>query len=134
MTEIQKNYQVMEIGMLSAMTEKGRAEVGDALGLTGCELSINCLAPEKGSAFAHTHKENEEVYLILKGSGIFYVDGEEFPIQEGSLVRVDPAGMRAMKAGGEELLYICIQARQGSLRQKTFGDGVVNHDVKTSWL
>ncbi len=31
---------------------------------------------------------NEELYIVLKGSGIFYMDGDEFPIQEGSLIRV----------------------------------------------
>lgn len=115
---------------MSALTEKGRVEIGDALALTGCEISVNSFPPEKGSAFVHTHKRNEEVYLVLSGSGIFYVDGEEFLIREGSVVRVDPAGKRAMKAGREGLLYICIQAEQNSLTQKTFDDGVVINDVK----
>lgn len=134
MAEILKNYQLMEIGEIAAMADKGRVEVGDTLGLTGCELSVNCLPAGTGSAFVHAHKRNEEVYLILGGSGIFYVDGEEFPVREGSVVRVEPAGKRAIKAGQEALLYICIQAGKNSLVQKTFDDGVVINDAKTSWL
>jgi hypothetical protein len=38
------------------------------------------------------------------------MDGEEFPIQEGSLIRVAPDGERAWKAGAEDLYFICIQA------------------------
>lgn len=129
-----KNYQLMEIGEMSALAEKGRVEIGDTLGLTGCEISVNSIPAENGSTFVHAHKRNEEVYLILRGSGIFYVDGEEFPIREGSVIRVDPDGQRAMKAGKEELLYICIQTEQNSLIQKTYGDGVVIKEVKTSWL
>lgn len=134
MTETLKNYQLMEIGEMTALGENGRVEVGDTLGLTGCELSVNSLPAGKGNAFVHAHKRNEEVYLILGGSGIFYVDGEEFPVREGSVIRVEPAGKRAIKAGKEALLYICIQAEKNSLVQKTFGDGVVINDAKTSWL
>jgi len=134
MAKVLKNFQLMELGGMSVLTDKGRAEIGDTLGLTGCEISVNSIPAERGSEFVHAHKRNEEVYLILRGSGIFYMDGEEFPIREGSVIRVDPAGKRALKAGKEELLYICIQAEKNSLIQKTFGDGVVIKDVKTSWL
>lgn len=134
MAEILKNYQLMEIGKMASLADKGRVVVGDTLGLTSCELSVNCLPAGTGSAFVHAHKRNEEVYLILGGSGIFYVDGEEFPIREGSVVRVEPAGKRAIKAGKEALLYICIQAEKNSLVQKILGDGVVINDAKTSWL
>ena len=85
------------------------------------------------SAFVHTHKKNEELYIVLKGSGIFYVDGEEFPIQEGSLIRVAPAGERAWKAGAEDLYFICIQAEAGSLSQATLEDGV-RPPSKASWM
>jgi len=129
-----KNYQAMDLGALSAFADTGRTEIGDTLGLTGCEISVNNLPAGTGSTFVHTHKQNEEVYLVLRGSGIFYADGEEFPIREGSAVRVDPAATRAIKAGQEELLYICIQAAQNSLKQKTMNDGVILNEVKTSWL
>jgi hypothetical protein len=43
------------------------------------------------------------------------MDGEEFPIQEGSLIRVALKGERAWKARDEDLYFICIQAEAGSL-------------------
>jgi len=30
--------------------------------------------------------------------------------------------------------YICIQTKRGSLEQYTMNDGVINEDVKPSWL
>jgi mannose-6-phosphate isomerase-like protein (cupin superfamily) len=66
------------------------------------------------------------VYVFLGGKGVFQVDGEQFEVGEGSVVRVDPAGQRAIKAAeGEALTYICVQACAGSLCQFTRGDGVI---------
>ncbi len=83
--------------------------------------------------FVHTHKKNEELYIVLRGSGIFYVDGDEFPIQEGSLIRVGLEGERAWKAGDDDLYFICIQAEAGSLSQSTLEDGV-RPTTKASWM
>jgi hypothetical protein len=61
------------------------------------------------------------------------VDGEEFPIQEGSLIRVAPAGERALSAGDEDMYYICIQAEEGSLTGATREDGI-KLPSKASWM
>jgi hypothetical protein len=63
----------------------GKFFLGKPLGLTGCEVSLNRLPAGKGMSFVHAHKRNEEVYIVLRGKGIFYIDGEEFPIEEGCL-------------------------------------------------
>lgn len=120
-----KNYSVMEAGALGNLIEKGRIMLGDTLKLTGCEISLNSLPAEVGSSFLHTHKQNEEVYIILGGSGQFKVDDDVFPVQEGSAVRVATGGVRAIKAGGDGIIYMCIQAKQGSLEQATMDDGVI---------
>jgi mannose-6-phosphate isomerase-like protein (cupin superfamily) len=83
--------------------------------------------------FVHAHKENEELYIIVRGRGTFYIDGEEFPVQEGSIIRVDPVGARAWKADDEDLYVICIQAKAGSLNQATLKDGIKLQD-STSWI
>lgn len=120
-----KNYSVMEAGALGNLIEKGRIMLGETLKLTGCEISLNSLPAEVGSSFLHTHKQNEEVYIILGGSGQFKVDDDVFPVQEGSAVRVATGGVRAIKAGGDGIIYMCIQAKQGSLEQATMDDGVI---------
>jgi uncharacterized cupin superfamily protein len=140
LTNQEKRFSVMEIGPFESLAEQdnkgmmtGKVFIGENLGLTGCEVSLNCLPVGKSSPFVHAHKKNEELYIITGGNGSFYVDGNEFPIQEGSLVRVEPAGERALKAGDRDLYYICIQAEVGSLTQATAGDGMILKP-KASWM
>lgn len=84
------NFTLFNMGDLSLLSEKeengkkGRLILGDKLGLSGCEISVNNLSPSEFFPFVHTHKLNEEVYIILSGIGLFHVDGEEFTIREGS--------------------------------------------------
>ncbi len=135
----EKAYSLYNMGTFAALGEKevdggkGRVMLGAALGLTGCEISVNSTPPGGFAPFVHSHKLNEEAYIIVSGKGVFHVDGEEFAIQEGSVIRVAPEGKRAMKAGDETLVYICIQAQKGSLTQATMEDGIIN-DEKASWM
>lgn len=124
-----KNYTSNELGPFSGLDQHsfkgipGKHFIGGNLGLSGCEVSVNKLPAGKGMPFVHAHKKNEELYIVLGGNGTFYVDSEEFPLCEGSLVRVVPDGARAITAGSEDLCFICIQAEAGSLSQATLEDG-----------
>ncbi len=139
MAECHRNYCVEPIGPLENLLKRdfmgfhGKYFAGKDLGLTGCEVSINRLPAGKGMPFVHSHRKNEELYIILRGSGTFFMDGEEFPVQEGSLVRVAPEGERAWKAGDEDLYFICIQAEAGTLSQATLEDGV-RTTTRASWM
>jgi mannose-6-phosphate isomerase-like protein (cupin superfamily) len=128
-----KNYSIMKIGTFKGdLADKKRIMAGEKLGLTGTEISLNYATVGKFAPFAHSHKLNEEVYIILSGKGVFMVDDEEFPIQEGNLIRVSPKGERAIKAE-DDMVYICIQAQKGSLTQATKDDGVITQS-KASWM
>ena len=121
-----KNFTAVNIGKLSEVKDyvlplgeieiPGKVFVGQALQVTGCELSFQTLVPGQDSGFLHTHKTHEELYFILKGEGVYQVDGEVFPVSEGSIVRVAPEGKRALKNTGEgEMLMLCIQYKANSL-------------------
>ena len=126
-----KNVVLENIGKLSDVTDKLFEK--EKLGLTGMEISINNLAANEGNPFVHTHQQNEELYIVIKGSGVFYADGEEFGVQEGSLIRVEPEAERAIAAGDQGMTYICIQAAKDSLKQYTMTDGKLS-DSKASWI
>ena len=88
----------------------GKVFVGQAVGATGSELSFQTLVPGQDSGFLHTHKTHEELYIIIKGEGLYQVDGEIFPVREGTVIRVSPDGKRALKNNGQEnLTMLCIQ-------------------------
>jgi mannose-6-phosphate isomerase-like protein (cupin superfamily) len=126
-----KNYQATSVGDIQA---KGRVTLHNELALTGSEVSINELPPGVSVPFVHSHKRNEEVYIVVKGKGRFYVDGDEFEVAEGSVIRVDPAGQRCIAADSQApIRYVCIQTEAKSLIQFTEGDGVIL-ETKPSWL
>ncbi len=126
-----KYYKAVSIGDIQALR---RITLHDELALTGSEISINELPPGASIPFVHAHKRNEEVYIIVKGKGRFYVDGDEFEIAEGSVVRVDPIGERCLTADSQSpLRYICVQAEAKSLVQFTKDDGILTQ-ARPSWL
>jgi mannose-6-phosphate isomerase-like protein (cupin superfamily) len=126
-----KNYKATSIGDIQA---KGRVTLHNEIALTGSEVSINELPPGVSVPFLHSHKRNEEVYIVVKGKGRFQVNGDEFEVAEGSVIRVDPAGARCITADGQTpIRYICIQTEAKSLVHFTESDGVIL-DAKPTWL
>ena len=83
----------------------GKVFVGQAVGATGSELSFQTLVPGQDSGFLHTHKTHEELYIIIKGEGQYQVDGEIFPVREGTVIRVSPDGKRALKNKPDNALH-----------------------------
>jgi mannose-6-phosphate isomerase-like protein (cupin superfamily) len=58
--------------------------------------------------FGHSHHTQEEVYVVVRGSGRMKVDDEVFDLEEWDAVRVPPGMWRGFEAGpdGLELLVI----------------------------
>jgi mannose-6-phosphate isomerase-like protein (cupin superfamily) len=104
---------------------RGKVFLKKALGLTGMEVSINKLPAGGAAPFLHRHRAHEELYVFTGGRGQMQVDGETFDVEEGSVVRVATGGARALRAAAdEELRYLCIQAREGSMPDvEAAGDG-----------
>jgi mannose-6-phosphate isomerase-like protein (cupin superfamily) len=112
---------------------EGKTFLGAVLGLTGMEVSFGSMLPGESMPFLHAHAQNEELYLVLSGSGEMQVDGERIPLRPGSAVRVAPAGLRAWRAlGSEPMAYVVIQAKAGSLEQATGQDGI-RPEVELLW-
>lgn len=107
-------------------TFEGKQFVKDATGATSCEISFGSLPTGAAVPFFHSHKENEENYIILSGSGKFQVDDDVFDIAEGSVIRVSTGADRNLKCtSSEPLVYICIQAKEGSLGNYTMTDAAI---------
>ena len=114
----------VSVGKLS--TFAGKEFVKDATGATSCELSFGTLEPGQAVPFFHSHKANEENYIILSGEGRFQVNDEVFAVSEGSVVKVSTNCDRNLKNTGDvNLVYICIQAREGSLEGYTMTDAEI---------
>lgn len=114
------NYTKTNIG------DEARAELHDALGLTGAEVSVNQLPAGAGVPFVHAHRQNEEIYGIVAGSGFAVIDGEKVELAAGDWLRVAPEAKRQFSAAADEgITYVCVQVKQGSLEAFTAGDAVM---------
>ena len=63
-----------------------------------------------GREHDHADQNLEEVYFVLRGSGVMRLDGEELELRPGRFVRVDPATVRVPVAGEEGLEFITFGA------------------------
>lgn len=123
-----KDYNAVNLGSFAdiAKLENGKAFLHDALNLTGCEISVNVVQKGFKVPFSHLHKQNEEVYIVLKGKGIITVGDNKIEVTEGSAVRVSTKVSRTIEnTGDEEFHFICVQAKEGSLTQFGFADAEI---------
>jgi mannose-6-phosphate isomerase-like protein (cupin superfamily) len=82
----------------------------EAFGINWFELPPN--------AEGHRHDESEsgqeEVNVIVRGSGVYRIDDEEVPFTAGTFFRFDPETTRQPVAGPDGFSMIAIGARRGS--------------------
>lgn len=104
----------------------GKQFVKDITGATSCEISFGSLPSGGAVPFFHSHKANEENYVILSGTGKFQVDDKVFDVAEGSVIRVSTGCDRNLKCTSQEsMTYLCIQAKEGSLEAYTMTDAEI---------
>lgn len=114
------NYSKVSVG------NEARTELHDTLGLTGAEISVNDLPAGAGVPFVHSHKQNEEIYIILSGKGKAVIDGETVELNKGDFLRLSPAAKRQIFAADDSgISYICIQVKENSLEQYTADDAII---------
>src|SRR4051794_13308628 len=74
-----------------------------ALGLEQSGLSYQRIPPGYRFPYGHTHKEQEELYVVVRGSGRMKLDDEIIDVGEWDVVRVPPGTWRGYEAGPEGL-------------------------------
>jgi mannose-6-phosphate isomerase-like protein (cupin superfamily) len=88
-----------------------RRELGvEAFGINWFEIPPN----SEGKEHDEEDTRQEEVTVIIRGSGVYRVDGEEIPVRVGTFMRFDPETTRIPVAGPEGLTIIAVGARRGS--------------------
>lgn len=138
------NFTAVNVGKLSELGDyelvlgpdarlNGKVFGGAAVGATGAEFSFQLFPPRTETGFIHTHVAHEELYFFLSGKGEFQVDGRCFPVGEGSVVRVAPAGRRSVRNNGDEpLVMLCVQYRAATFTAEDAADGRILAD-KVEW-
>ena len=78
------------------------------------ELGVSRFTYEPGARmpFAHRHREQEEAYVVVGGSGRAKLDDEIIELAVWDVLRVAPAVTRQFEAGPDGLEVICIGGRR----------------------
>jgi quercetin dioxygenase-like cupin family protein len=79
-----------------------------ALGSRDLGVSHFRHAPNRRPSSGHRHREQEEAYLVVAGSGQILLDGEVHDLRQWDVVRVAPEVVRAFAAGPDGLELVAI--------------------------
>jgi mannose-6-phosphate isomerase-like protein (cupin superfamily) len=82
----------------------------EAFGINWFEL------PPRSDGNEHDERDSgqEEVVVVIRGSGQWRIDGTEVAVRVGSFIRIDPEATRCPSAGPEGMTFIAIGARPGA--------------------
>ena len=109
-------YSMVQIGDIEPAGPGGavrflRREIGaQAFGVNWFELPPNT----EGRGHDESQTGQEEVNIIIRGSGTYMVGDEQLEVREGTALRFDPETFRMPKAGPDGLTMIAIGAPPGS--------------------
>ncbi len=78
------------------------------LGSRDLGVSLFRYAADLRSPMAHSHREQEEAYVVVAGSGRVLLDDEVHDLHQWDVVRVAPEVVRAFEAGPEGLDIIAV--------------------------
>jgi quercetin dioxygenase-like cupin family protein len=84
--------------------------VRDDLQSTQFGLSLQRLKPNQRMPFGHNHKQQEEVYVVVGGSGRIKLDDDVIDVARWDAVRMAPEVMRALEAGPDGLEVVAFGA------------------------
>jgi mannose-6-phosphate isomerase-like protein (cupin superfamily) len=85
----------------------------DALDAEASGFSYQRLAPNARQRFGHKHAEQEEIYVVLGGSGRVKLENEVVELRALDALRVAPETTRCFEAGPDGLELLAFGPRRG---------------------
>ena len=84
------------------------AMIGELIGMRALGCNLTVLAPGKRAFPFHNHRVNEEVFIVVQGSGTIRIGAASHALRQGDIV--------ACPAGGQETAHQIINTGEGELR------------------
>ena len=111
------DYAVKKIDDMDAALfgsfKRARAELGvESFGMQVIDLPPSF---DAYPAHDHTHDDQEEVFVALRGSGELEVDGERMPLDNGHIARVGPLAKRKVWSGPEGIRVLILGGTPGQV-------------------
>jgi mannose-6-phosphate isomerase-like protein (cupin superfamily) len=109
-----KNIDEMEAVFRGAF-KRARAELGvESFGMGVIDMPANY---ENYPEHDHTHDNQEEVFLVMRGGGEIEIDGERFPLDADHIARVGPETKRKVWPGDEGIRMVVLGGIPGEAYQ-----------------
>lgn len=112
MTERIKN--LAELPLASLRAHDGLGEIGfhrvfeQTFFRAACHFVDYAVLPPGASIGVHRHGEDEEIYLVLSGSGLMILDGVEHRVGAGSVIVNRPGGAHGLLNDGDADLRLFV--------------------------
>jgi quercetin dioxygenase-like cupin family protein len=84
----------------------------NALGLERAGITHYRIAPNFRIPFGHSHSEQEEIYVVLRGSGRLKLDDDVIELRELDAVRIGPGTWRNVEGGPEGVEILAFGAAE----------------------
>ncbi|MDP1693294.1 MAG: cupin domain-containing protein [Burkholderiaceae bacterium] len=99
----------------AARFDASRAALGEALGLSKLGVNVTAVKPGKAAYPFHSHRANDELFLVLAGSGELRLGAQRHTVKEGDLIDC-PAGdassaHQLVNTGASELRYLAVSSQ-----------------------
>ena len=109
------------------------------LNLHAVAIGLIKIPSNEGYTFTHSHAKQEEVYIIVEGSGKMQLNSKIIEITKGDLIRVSPATKRALKAQKNTPLFVICAGGvaegypQNPNARYLIDDGIPDYDDIPEW-
>jgi uncharacterized cupin superfamily protein len=104
------DYSIKNLGTVEDSAPKfGMGEIQEArfaredLGAETTGISYQIVKAGKRQGFAHRHAEDEEIYVVLSGTGRLHLDDDVVDVKPLDAIRIAPHVLRALEAGDTDL-------------------------------
>jgi uncharacterized cupin superfamily protein len=113
-------YTVKTIDEMATIHDGLVKLAGAELGVESFGIQVFDFPPNFAHYPEHDHSTDgqEEVYVVLRGSADFEIDGERVPVQTGSIVRVESGCRRKLHPGPDGLRVVAMGGTPGSNYQR----------------
>ncbi len=110
------DYTAKQIKDMQAGFGGGFVKVRAELGVSAFGMQVIQLPPDFGDYPEHDHSDSgqEEVFVVLSGSGTMDVEGERIDLDSETVVRVGPDAKRKVYAGPQGLRMLAVGGCPGA--------------------
>lgn len=107
--------QVVEVEALASKAAQSGV-AGPLWSVSTSDLNANVLRFATGDGVPeHVNSEVDVLLLVIHGEGAVTLDGRELPVRGGQLVMLPKGARRAIRAVGDELVYVTVHRRRMGL-------------------